>query len=331
MALIGLAFAGGLVLMLVAATLFTNAIEWGARSLQLGHGMTGSVLAAMGTAMPETIVPIVAVIAGGREASQTATGAILGAPLMLATLGLGVVGLVGILSHRTHLRVGPGPARRVLLTFIVSFALLIGGAFVAPPLRWADAALLVLLYVAFVRRTMRSDEPVEGDLEPLWFSRLARGWSPEGRSRLGLPLLQAVVGLVGLALASELFLYALHLFAAQVHLSSLVLALLLVPIATELPEVSAGALWIRRSRDQLALGNVTGSMVFQASFPAVVGLCFTTWRLSNAGYLSAGLTAVGVAAAVLAATRRGVNVYVLTGMGGALYLAYVLAVLVWRV
>ena len=59
---IALAFAGGLVLMVVAATLFTNAVEWGARSLGMGHGMTGSVMAAMGTAMPETIVTVVALI-----------------------------------------------------------------------------------------------------------------------------------------------------------------------------------------------------------------------------------------------------------------------------
>jgi len=67
-----LAFAAGLVLMLVAASLFTNAVEWGARSLGMGHGMTGSVMAAVGTAMPETIVPIVALIAGGHQATQTA-------------------------------------------------------------------------------------------------------------------------------------------------------------------------------------------------------------------------------------------------------------------
>ncbi|MGH7698851.1 MAG: sodium:calcium antiporter, partial [Candidatus Dormibacteria bacterium] len=165
---VALAFGGGLVLMLVAAALFTNAIEWGARSLGLGHGFTGSVLAAVGTAMPESIVPVVALISGGRESAQTATGAILGAPLMLATIGLGLVGVVGLACGRRHLRVEVGASRRVLLAFSLSFALLIAGAYLPRPLRWVDAAVLAGLYLAFVRRTLRADQPVEGDYEPLY-------------------------------------------------------------------------------------------------------------------------------------------------------------------
>jgi cation:H+ antiporter len=326
-----LAFAGGLVLMLLAATLFTNAVEWAARCLGMGHGMTGSVMAAVGTAMPETIVPIVALISGGRGASQTATGAILGAPLMLASVGLGMVGVVGLICGRSYLRVNSVDTRRVLWAFSVSFAFLIGGAFVARPLRWVDAALLALFYVAFVRRTLKADVTLEGDYEPLLFARLARSWSPDGPNRLALPAVQTLVGLAGLALASEIFLFGLHRVASLAHLSPLVLALLLVPVATELPEVTAGALWIRRNRDSLALGNVTGAMVFQATFPAIVGLCFTPWRLSQAGFLAAGITAVGVAGALLAAGRKGVNPRVLAPLGLGLYLAYALAVLVVRI
>jgi cation:H+ antiporter len=315
----------------VAAALFTNAVEWGARSLGMGHGMTGSVMAAIGTAMPETIVPVVALLSGGHEATQTATGAILGAPLMLATVGLGLVGVVGIIFGRARLRVDAVDARRVLWAFSLSFVLLIAGAFIPTPLRWVDAALLAFLYVAFVRRTMRADVAPQGDYEPLLFSRLAGGWSPDGRGKLVLPAVQAVVGLAGLALASEIFLFGLHQVASVAHLSPLVLALLLVPIATELPEVTAGSLWIRRDRDSLALGNVTGSMVFQATFPAIVGLCFTPWRLSAAGFLSAGITGVAVVVALLAAGRKGVSAWVLAPFGIGLYVIYALAVLVVKV
>lgn len=328
---IALAFALGLVLMLVAATLFTNAVEWGARSLGMGHGMTGSVMAAVGTAMPETIVPIVALISGGHEATQTATGAILGAPLMLSTIGLGMVGLVCLICGRRYLQVGARDARRVLWAFSLSFVLLIAGAFLPTPVRWLDAAVLALFYVAFVRRTVRADVAPEGDYEPLWFSRLVGGWSPDGRGTLVLPAIQAIVGLAGLALASEVFLYGLRQLASLAHLAPLVLALLLVPIATELPEVTAGTLWIRRNRDSLALGNVTGSMVFQATFPAIVGLCFTPWRLSDAGFLSAGIAGIAVVAALFAATKRGVSAWVLAPVGVGLYLVYAVAVLVLRV
>ena len=313
---IALDFGGGLVLMVLAATLFTNAVEWGARSLGLGHGMTGSVMAAVGTAMPESIVPVVALIAGGPQAAQTATGAILGAPLMLATIGLGVVGAVSLLCGRPWLRVEPTAARRAMMAFTVSFVLLIAGAF---------------LHIDFVRRTLRSDTVPEGDYEPLLFSRLTGGWSPDGSSRLALPAVQALVGLAGLALASEVFLVGLHRVASLAHLSPLVLALLLVPIATELPELTAGSLWIRRDRDSLALGNVTGAMAFQATVPAIVGLCFTPWRLSEAGFLAAGVTVLAVLVGMAAAGARGVNARLLLPVGLGLYVVYALAVVVVRV
>ncbi|MGH7611710.1 MAG: sodium:calcium antiporter [Candidatus Dormibacteria bacterium] len=329
---IGLAFGGGLVLMLVAAALFTNAIEWGARSLGLGHGVTGSVLAAIGTAMPESIVPVVALIAGGRESAQTATGAILGAPLMLATIGLGLVGAVGLACGRRYLRVEVAPARRVLYAFLLSFCLLIAGAYLPRPLRFVDAAVLVGLYILFVRRTVRGDQPLEGDYEPLYFARLgAPGWTAEGRGRLLLPSFQALVGLAGLTAASDIFLIGLHQISGLARLTPLVLALLLVPIATELPELAAGSLWIRRNRDQLALGNVTGSMAFQATVPAVVGLCFTPWRLSTAGLLAALVTGVGVVVGLAAASKRGVNTRVLCVAGFGLYAIYAVVVVVLRV
>src|SRR6185503_13574392 len=92
-----------LVVILFAAELFTNGIEWVGRHLGLGEGAVGSVLAAVGTALPETMIPLVAILLGGRgaETSDAAdgigVGAILGAPFMLATLAMFVTGIAVIL------------------------------------------------------------------------------------------------------------------------------------------------------------------------------------------------------------------------------------------
>ncbi|HNC05350.1 MAG TPA: hypothetical protein PLS38_03490, partial [Solirubrobacterales bacterium] len=51
-------------IILTGALLFTNAIEWLGHKLNLGEGAVGSILAAVGTAMPETLIPIVAIIGG---------------------------------------------------------------------------------------------------------------------------------------------------------------------------------------------------------------------------------------------------------------------------
>src|SRR5215212_2201703 len=66
--------------------------------LNLGAGAVGSVLAAVGTALPETMIPLVAIIgallagSGGAAAGEIGIGAILGAPFLLATLALFIVG-----------------------------------------------------------------------------------------------------------------------------------------------------------------------------------------------------------------------------------------------
>src|SRR3712207_279730 len=86
------------VAIVVAAALFTNAVELLGERLNLGQGAVGSVLAAVGTALPETMIPLVAVISivffgGGGVAGEIGIGAILGAPFLLATLAMFVVGI----------------------------------------------------------------------------------------------------------------------------------------------------------------------------------------------------------------------------------------------
>jgi len=320
-------FLAGLLLMLAAAALFTNAVEWVAGEFGLGHALAGTVLAAIGTALPESIVPVVALIGGGRAAAATATGAILGAPFMLATVGLGLTGLVCLISGRSHLLV-PGPSSRaVLYAFLFSYLLLIGGAFVPTPVRWADAALLAGLYALFVRRSLRDDRSSEESGESLLAARLLRRPAAGG---LALGAAQLVVALITLALASELFILALDGIAPVIRLSALVLALLLVPLATELPELVAGSLWVARGRDLLALGNVTGAMVFQATVPAIIGLCFTPWDPSGIGFLAAAVTITGALVALAATGSRGVDARVLAPAGLGLYALYVVAVILGR-
>src|SRR5215208_4356596 len=89
------------VVILIGAELFTNGIEWFGRKLDLAEGAVGSVLAAVGTALPETMIPIIAILFATSEASDAVgVGAILGAPFMLATLAMFVTGLAVLWAAR---------------------------------------------------------------------------------------------------------------------------------------------------------------------------------------------------------------------------------------
>src|SRR3954463_13814883 len=103
---------GAFFVILMGAELFTNGIEWFGRKLQLAEGAVGSVLAAVGTALPETMIPIIAILSGsGSQASHgIGVGAILGAPFMLATLAMFVTGAAVLVVAR-----GRGTRDRMLV------------------------------------------------------------------------------------------------------------------------------------------------------------------------------------------------------------------------
>src|SRR5215510_3931137 len=88
-------------IILAGAELFTNGIEWFGHKLGLAEGAVGSVLAAVGTALPETMIPIIAILfSGGAHSDEIGVGAILGAPFMLATLAMFVTGIAVIVQAR---------------------------------------------------------------------------------------------------------------------------------------------------------------------------------------------------------------------------------------
>jgi len=74
---------------LAGCELFVNGVEWFGRKLNLGEGAVGSVLAAVGTALPETVIPLIAILVSrGDSGHAIGIGAILGAPFMLSTLAI---------------------------------------------------------------------------------------------------------------------------------------------------------------------------------------------------------------------------------------------------
>ncbi|MCA1688798.1 MAG: sodium:calcium antiporter, partial [Actinobacteria bacterium] len=158
----------------VAAALFTNAVEILGERLNLGEGAVGSVLAAVGTALPETMIPIVAVIAslltGSSAASDIGVGAILGAPFLLATLAMFVAG-VSVLAFRRRREsddevvVDEGTAKRDMLYFLVFFSLGAAAGIVPLPfyLKVALAVLLVVAYALYVLQTVKAGGDKEED------------------------------------------------------------------------------------------------------------------------------------------------------------------------
>ena len=110
-------------------------------------------------------------------------------------------------------------------------------------------------------------------------------------------MIQLLVGLGAMVGGAHLFVEELLHFAEDIGVEPIVLSLILAPLATELPEKVNSFFWVREGKDSLALGNITGAMVFQSTIPVGIGLLFTGWELSGNAAVS---VALGLAGGVIA-------------------------------
>ena len=107
-------------------------------------------------------------------------------------------------------------------------------------------------------------------------------------------MLQTVGALAVIFFASQLFVHQLEAVGPWLGLSPQLVALLLSPIATELPETMNAVIWVRQGKTSLALGNISGAMMIQATVPSALGLFFTPWLLSAALLWAAAVTMVAI-------------------------------------
>ena len=128
--------------------------------------------------------------------------------------------------------------------------------------------------------------------------------------RLRIVNVQVLFALACIIGGAWLFVGAVEGLATTLGVSELLLALVIAPIATELPEKFNSLIWVRQGKDTLAMGNITGAMVFQSAFPTFVALIFagSAWHISEnslLAFLSAGITFLAVAAIFGPMWRRG--------------------------
>jgi len=288
------------VLIVGGAVLFTNAVEWAGVRLNLGQGAVGSLLAAVGTALPESLIPVVAVIAGA-EGEDVAIGAIIGAPFMLGTVAMLLIAgsaVVFAKRRRQGRRVtsNKGSLRRDLGFFLPCFAVAIAlGTVDSTALHVIGIFGLVMAYIVYATLTVKRGGGSEGEesLGALYFDT-TKGDPPS----VFQIVLQLVLGLGLIIGGAELFVEEVEKVAESLGLQTLVLSLVLAPLATELPEKLNSVIWMRESKDTLAVGNVTGAMAFQSTIPVAFGLAVTDWELNKFAVAAGVLGLLGGALAL---------------------------------
>ena len=321
----------GLLLILLAAESFTNGIETFGRRFNLSQAVVGSLLAAVGTALPETLLPIVAIFFySGSSAKDIGVGAILGAPFMLSTLAFFLVGLTVLIAYSRkrrgfEIRVEARSTKRDILFFLPMYSLAvlmpsIAGKSLTPFI----AVVLIGGYIVYAYRTFRDESAAIEHSEEMYLWRVCRkiGLSRSEKPHIALILIQIFGALGVMITGAHTFVASLEHVSVRFGMNPLLFALILAPIATELPEKFNSVTWTWKGRDTLAIGNITGAMVFQSTFPVSVGLLFTDWRLTGMAFFSAVIALLSTLIVLIELTvRKRLSPYTML-FGGGLYLIY---------
>jgi cation:H+ antiporter len=299
MALTVILFLGSAVAIYLACEFFVNGVEWVGQRLNMGQTATGTILAAFGTALPESVVTLVAVVFGANEGEKNiGVGAALGGPLALSTLAYSVVGLT-LLGSRTlavrrkdRLDVDARRLSRDQGWFLGIFIFKIGLGLVAFPGKPWLGLLFLAAYGFYVAKELRAggDAAEAEDLEPLKLR------PKSAHPSLAWAAIQTIGALVVIFIASRIFVNQFGALGPWLGIAPQPLALLLSPIATEMPETMNAIIWVRQGKERLALANISGAMMIQATIPSALGLLFTPWLLESsliwAGVVTLAATAI---------------------------------------
>jgi cation:H+ antiporter len=217
---------------------------------------------------------------------------------------------------------------------VIAYAIAIGAAFLPLEpvlLKWIVAVVLIGIYGWYVKGHFEADPDVDAsDLAPLRFHRLdpmARREDPAAPPRLRVVNLQVLAALGLIMVGAIFFVDAVGHLATTLGIDPALLALVIAPIATELPEKFNSIIWVRQGKDTLAMGNITGAMVFQSTIPTVVALVFasSTWVITEdtwVAFASAGIAFLSSAFIFIPMARSGVLHGKGLLIGGLFYLVY---------
>lgn len=316
-----------LVTILIFCAVFVNAIECLGKSYNLHQGIIGSILAAIGTALPETLIPIIAILfsSGSVGAHEVGIGAIAGAPFMLATLGFFVTGAAVVVNtlmgkREFKMKIDSNIMSNDLLFFMIIYGAAIATTFFSG-ITWLKitvAIILLLSYAIYLKLVIHSDSEMAEDSEPLYLSKYIKT-----EEHKYLIFIQLFVALFFIIAGADYFIKYVQNLSFSIGVSPLILSLIITPIATELPEKLNSIIWVERKKDTLALGNITGAMVFQSCFPVVFGMLSTEWHIRGITLVSAvlALTSALLTFIWLKFFKK-VNPFILM-TGGGLYLIFI--------
>ncbi|MGF1870646.1 calcium/sodium antiporter [Photobacterium indicum] len=228
-----------------------------ARNFGIAPLVIGMTILAMGSSAPEMMVSATAALAGKTD---TAVGNVLGSNIANIALILGITALMKPLSISSII------IRREL-------PLMLGVTLIAGFLLWdnylgfMEGVLLVVLFIIFLLAMLKISRNAKDIGDPL--AEEQESEIPTGVSNKA-AIIWVVVGIILLPYAASMLVDSAVTIAKYFGMSDLLIGLTIIAIGTSLPELAASIASIFKGEDDMAVGNIIGSNVF--NILAVMGI-----------------------------------------------------------
>ncbi len=234
----------GFILLTWSADRFVGGAAATAKNWGISPMLIGLTVVSIGTSAPEILVSLMSAIQGYTE---IAVGNAIGSNIVNIGMVLGLTALIAPVS------VKPALAKREI-PWLVLVTLVAGACLMNNYLGLTESLVLlcgmaITLYLMIKWQKTHPDEPLTevDDIEPM----------PKGRAYV-----QLVGGLVLLLISAQILVWGATEIATLMGISELIIGLTVVAIGTSLPELAASVASALRGHDDIALGNVVGSNIF---------------------------------------------------------------------
>lgn len=244
-----ISFVVGLVLLPVAAEVLVRGAVGLANRAGISPLVVGLTVVALGTSAPELVVCINAALAGS---PGIAYGNVVGSNIANILLILGAAALIRPLSCEASSFLRDG-AVMIAATALFIVLTLTG------VLTWGQGVAMLVLLVAYLlycywRERRGADAPLHAEeAEELDSFR---------RTSLALVVLAVLGGLVGVVWGADLLVSGAVALARGFGIPEEVIGLTMVAVGTSLPELATAIAAARKGHNDVAVGNVVGSNIF---------------------------------------------------------------------
>ncbi|MBU1019058.1 MAG: calcium/sodium antiporter [Patescibacteria group bacterium] len=254
----------GLIGLTVGAKMVVDSGKAVAHRLGVSELFIGLTIVSIGTSLPEIMV---SVFSGVKEASDIAIGTMVGSCLTQITLILGIAGLIhNIKADRKAIRVD---GTMLLLAIVLFWLTLFTGGIMTP----FEAVILILIYIAYLVFTARHDSKAKEVAE--LGSHERQGFP------IGLRILFLVIGFGILIFSGNLVLDNSLLIAEYFDLSAAFVGVMIIGVATCLPELSTAVIAAFQGASGIAIGALIGSNITDPLLSASIGALFNGFEAGN--------------------------------------------------